>query len=165
MAYEPRGPMNEILSDLAAIQALKGKVVRANDAFICCRSAENKLYGDISGALNSVLEFLTGGSSGLVLAFVAPTAPGTLVKFIGVTIAEALTLGAVVIVAWDVLASIATSAAALELLAAVGSAIGQLIATRPSSCYPCLSKKVLSQGAPRHREIAKINRRIGGSPP
>jgi hypothetical protein len=177
MASEPRGKnMPAYLEEEFEAELLSGKVIRASDALACCHNAERKLEIDIIQLLNVFLGWIQNGKPGEVLAFVpspqtppvevpgtkpAPVKPPVGPKWYTIPAEEAVALGLIVLLAFEQLAEIAQSTAAINLLVEIIKAIGTLMDNRGSWCFPCIASKTLSQSNPRRREEHKGNIRVG----
>lgn len=138
------------------------KVVRADQALRCCRSAESRMQIDVLGAINQVIGFVANAQEGMDLALVpAPALVGLQTRLVSVAAGGPLAVGAVVLAGSSTLMRLATQTATLDVLDLVNTVVGQTLSNRKTHCYECLKKSLLNQKNPRHRETDKILRRVG----
>jgi len=153
-------------SEVELIRDLRKRVIRASSAYVCCKSNENRVVGEISRLLTGILALISEGdpNSALVLA-PAPLLPGVLTTTapptISVVAGGALAVGAVVLISYAEISGLAQTLGATETLGAIGKAIGQMISNRQSECEKCVRKALLSQNNARRYETDRVRRRIG----
>jgi len=158
MAVETPSEIEKQLGELA------GRVIKADRALRCCRSAESRVQIDILRAINQVIAFVAAADDTLDLAFVPfATAPalGLQGQFVGVEVAGAgaLAAGAVVLLTGIQAASWSKSLGTLEALSFVNDAIGKALSERRSSCYECIKRNVLPQDSTRKRTEVRYPKR------
>lgn len=145
---------------------LSKRVVRADKALVCCRAQENRVIGEVTAAVSTVFNLITGMSRNEALV-VAPAALalGESATQIGVsrvfvTGARAIPVGAVVILSGAQVASWYSELWATEMAGGIASAIGTITRANRRNCYDCLKTKLLSQSKPREYETARVRRRL-----
>lgn len=154
-------------SEVELIRELRKRVIRASSAYVCCKSQENRVVGEISRLLTGILALISEGKPDSVLALApAPILPGvitttTTYPTISVVAGGALAVGSVVLISYAEISGLAQTLGATETLGAIGKAIGQMISNRQSECEKCVRKALLSQNNARRYETDRIRRRLG----
>lgn len=163
-ASRPLVKGGSVLEDIGKVNLLKKSVVRADRAYLCCKTGRLQVVTAAGRIIQGIYDILDSGkiARGSALALVPNPLLPRVITIPETAISSPALAGIIVLLAASDLAAIATQTAALLVLAGVAAGIGTIVGIKedPDICFDCVSASLLSQDHPRKRERVKINRRL-----
>ena len=136
---------------------LKRRVIRADHALSCCEKSRSILGQNVITSLAGIRDALDQPPRGHVLALVPAPSVGVGLAIRVITIAETAAgqvVGAagVVLASAALVATLARSLAALEMLTLVATTVGEVLSQTSRDCAECIDRRTLSQAHTRERQ-------------